>query len=116
MEWRARHKLLDIIAMTICAVIGSAEGWTDVEWFVKCKYDWFKGFLELPNGVPSHDTFGGGFARIDAQQFQDCFMDWVRGVRELTQGQVIALDGKTLRRSHDHSAGKEAIHLVSPWA
>ena len=111
-----RHKLMDIIAMTICAVIGGAEGWTDVELFVKCKYEWFKGFLELPNGVPSHDTFGRVFAGIAPEQFQEGFMAWVREVSELTQGQVIAIDGKTLRRSHDHRGGKAAIHMVSAWA
>ena len=111
-----RHKLMDIIAMTICAVIGGAEGWTDVELFVKCKYEWFKGFLELPNGVPSHDTFGRVFASIAPEQFQEGFMAWVREVSELTQGQVIAIDGKTLRRSHDHRGGKAAIHMVSAWA
>ena len=111
-----RHKLLDIIAMTVCAVIGGAEGWCDVELFVKCKYEWFKGFLDLPNGVPSPDTFGRVFARIDPEQFQACFMDWVRSVSRLTQGQVIALDGKTLRRSHNRNSGKAAIHLVSAWA
>ena len=111
-----RHKLLDIIAMTVCAVIGGAEGWCDVELFVKCKYEWFKGFLDLPNGIPSPDTFGRVFARIDPEQFQACFMDWVRSVSRLTQGQVIALDGKTLRRSHNRNSGKAAIHLVSAWA
>ena len=115
-EQGKRHQLLDIIAMTICAVIGGAEGWCDVEWFVKSKYDWFKGFLAMPNGVPSHDTFGRVFAAIDAEQFRNCFMDWARDVSELTRGQVIAVDGKTLRRSHDRSAGKSAIHMVSAWA
>ncbi len=111
-----RHQLLDIIAMTICAVIGGAEGWSDVELFVKCKYEWFRRFLDLPNGVPCPDTFGRVFARIDPEQFRDCFMDWVRSVNRLTQGQVIALDGKTLRRSHDRNSGKSAIHMVSAWA
>ena len=111
-----RHQLLDIIAMTICAVIGGAEGWSDVELFVQCKYEWFQRFLGLPHGVPCADTFGRVFARIDAEQFRDCFMDWVSSVNRLTQGQVIALDGKTLRRSHDRNSGKEAIHMVSAWA
>ena len=111
-----RHQLLDIIAMTICAVIGGAEGWNDVELFAKSKYEWLRRFLELPNGVPCSDTFSRVFARIDPDQFRDCFMDWVRSVNRLTQGQVIALDGKTLRRSHDRNSGKEAIHLVSAWA
>ena len=111
-----RHQLLDIIAMTICAVIGGAEGWSHVELFVKCKYEWFQRFLDLPNGVPCPDTFARVFARIDPEQFRGCFMEWVSSVNRLTQGQVIALDGKTLRRSHDRNSGKAAIHLVSAWA
>ena len=115
-----RHQLLDIIAMTICAVIGGAEGWSDVELFVKCKYEWFQRFLDLPNGVPCPDTFARVFARIDPEQFRDCFrdcfMEWVSSVNRLTRGQVIALDGKTLRRSHDRNSGKAVIHMVSAWA
>ena len=68
-----RHQLLDIIAMTICAVTGGAAGWSDVELFVKCKYEWFQRFLDLPNGVPCPDTFARVFARIDPEQFRDCF-------------------------------------------
>ena len=111
-----RHQLLDIIAMTICAVVGGAEGWDDVELFVQCKYDWFRRFLELPHGVPCSDTFARVFAGIDPEQFRSCFMDWVNSVSQLTQGEVIALDGKTLRRSHDRPSGKAAIHMVSAWA
>ena len=111
-----RHQLLDIIAMTICAFIGGAEGWDDVELFFRCKYEWFRRFLDLPHGVPCSDTFARVFAGIDSEQFRNCFMDWVNSVSRLTQGQVIALDGKTLRRSHDRPSGKEAIHMVSAWA
>ena len=111
-----RHALLDIITITICAVICGADGWADVELFGKCKYGWLKRFLKLSNGIPSHDTFGRVFARLDARQFQRCFTTWVRAVSELTQGQVIAIDGKTLRRSHDTRAAKAAIHMVSAWA
>ena len=102
--------------MTIRAVIGGAEGWSDVELFVQCKYEWFQRFLDLPNGVPCPDTFARVFARIDPEQFRDCFMDWVSSVNRLTQGQVIAVDGKTLRRSHDRNSRKEVIHMVSAWA
>ncbi len=77
---------------------------------------WFSRFLELPNGIPCSDTFARVFARIDPDRFRDCFMEWVSSVHRLTQGQVIAVDGKTLRRSHDRRAGKEAIHMVSAWA
>jgi predicted transposase YbfD/YdcC len=111
-----RHDLMDIISIAVCAIICGAEGWADVELFAKCKYDWLKGFLSLSNGIPSHDTFGRVFSRIDPKQFQNCFMEWVKRINELTQGQVIAIDGKTLRRSHDKSSAKAAIHMVSAWA
>ena len=71
--------------------------------------------LELPNGIPSHDTFGRVFASIEPKQFEECFLNWVRGVTEKITG-VIAMDGKTLRRSHDGANGKKALHLVSAWA
>ena len=111
-----RHDLMDIISIAICAVICGAEGWLDVEMFGRSKYAWFKRFLNLSDGVPSHDTFGRVFSRIDPVQFQRCFADWVKGISELSQGEVIAIDGKTLRRSYDRSCGKAAIHLVSAWA
>ena len=111
-----RHKLLDVIAIAICAVICGADTWVDVELFGKSKKEWLRGFLALPNGIPSHDTFGRVFARLDAQQFEQCFIDWVRDVSELTEGGIVSIDGKTVRRSHDRSAGKAAIHMVSAWA
>ena len=111
-----RHDLMDIISIAICAVICGAEGWSDVELFGRSKYDWLRRFLKLPNGIPSHDTFGRVFSLIDPAQFQRCFIHWVKGVSELTQGEVIAIDGKTLRRSYDRSRGKSAIHMVSAWA
>ncbi len=111
-----RHKLIDIITIAICGVICGADSWVDLEIFGKSKEGWLKGFLELPNGIPSHDTFGRVFSLLDAQQFRDCFLEWVKAVSDLTRGQVIAIDGKTLRRSHDKALGKTAIHMVSAWA
>ena len=111
-----RHDLMDIISIAICAVICGAEGWADVELFGRSKYDWLKRFLKLPNGIPSHDTFGRVFSLIDPAQFQRCFVDWVKGISELTQGEVIAIDGKTLRGSYDRSRSRSAIHMVSAWA
>ena len=110
------HKLIDILVIAICATICGAEGWEDFELFGNCKLDWFKSFLELPNGVPSPDTFRRVFARLDPAQFQQAFLDWVRSVTRLTDGQVVAIDGKQLRRSHDSASGKAAIHMVSAWA
>jgi predicted transposase YbfD/YdcC len=110
------HKLIEIILMAICAVICGAETWTDVELFGNERLDWLRQFLELKNGIPSHDTFGRVFARIDSQQFQACFATWVQAVFQATKGQVIALDGKQARRSHDRTNDKNAIHVVSAWA
>lgn len=104
------------MVIAICAVLCGADTWVDVELFGKSKKAWLSSFLELPNGIPSHDTFGRVFAMLDAQQFQACFMDWVRAVNEVTAGQVVSIDGKTVRRSHDRFIGKSAIHMVSAWA
>ena len=104
-----RHNLLDIVAMTICAVVAGAEGWDDVDQCVQ----WFHRFLELPNGIPCSDTFARVFARIDPARFRDCFRAWVNSIQQLTQGQVIAVDGKTLRRSHDDQARRRS---TSAWA
>ena len=111
-----KHKLLDIITIAICGVICGADSWVDIAMFGESKEEWFKGFLELPNGIASHDTFGDVFSRLDPVQFQECFMEWVRAVNELTKGQLVAIDGKTLRRSHDKLLGKKAIHMVSAWS
>jgi len=111
-----RHKLIDILVIAICATICGAETWEDFELFGHAKLDWFKTFLELPNGIPSHDTFRRVFARLNPQQFQQAFLDWVRSVTRLTQGEVVAINGKQLRRSHDSAAGKTAINMVSAWA
>jgi len=110
------HKLIDIIAIAICAVICGAEGWVDVELYGKSKQPWLSTFLELPSGIPSHDTFGRVFALLDAQQFQLAFYEWVFAVNTLIQGQVINIDGKCLRGSDDRHLGKRAIYMVSAWA
>ena len=110
------HKLIDIIAIAICAVICGAEGWTDIENFGNSKYSWLKSFLELPNGIPAHDTFGRVFSMIDAQQFQLAFYEWVWAVNDIIQGQIINIDGKQLRGSKDKVLGKRAIYMVSAWA
>jgi len=111
-----RHELLDILIIAICAVICGADSWVDIEAFGRAKIEWLRTFLNLPNGIPSHDTFGRVFARLDPQQFQSCFLNWVKCIQEVTQSQLIALDGKTLRHSYDRGLGKGAIHMVSAWA
>lgn len=110
------HKLVDILVIAICAVIASADNWEDVAAFGEAKRDWFQTFLELPNGIPSHDTFTRVFARLNPEQFQTGFLRWMTAVCERIGGQVIALDGKVLRRSHDHGIGQAAIDMVSAWA
>lgn len=110
------HKLIDIITIAIGAVICGAEGWTDIETYGVTKYEWLKQFLELPNGIPSHDTFARLFARLNPQQFQQCFLNWIKAINKITAGEVIAFDGKTLRHSYDEGSDKGAIHMVSAWA
>ena len=109
------HALLDIIIITLCAVICGAESWVAVEEFGTTKRAWLETFLDLPHGIPSHDTFGRVFARIDPQQFQYSFMQWVRALQQV-HGDLIAIDGKTHRGTHDRPNGKAALHLVSAWA
>jgi predicted transposase YbfD/YdcC len=115
-ERSKEHKLIDIIIIAICAVICGAESWVDVELYGKSKLPWLETFLELPNGIPSHDTFGRVFGMIDAQEFQNAFYEWVLSVNEIIQGQVINIDGKCLRGSEDQRLGKRAIYMVSAWA
>lgn len=111
-----RHKLIDIITIAICAVICGADTFAHIAEFGKAKYEWFEQFLELPHRIPSADTFERVFARIDPDEFKDSFIKWVQAIYELTKGQIVSVDGKTLRRSHDKSNGKSTIHMVSAWA
>ena len=111
-----RHSLRDIIAIAICAVISGAESWVGVEEYGKAKLDFFERLLDLPNGIPSHDTFGRVFARLDPERFQRLFSEWAAETAELIEGEAVAIDGKTLRRSRDKANGKNAIHVVSAWA
>jgi len=110
------HKLIDIITIAICAVICGASGWKDIETYGVTKYAWLKQFLELPNGIPSHDTFGRVFSRLNPQQFQQCFLNWIKSIKKITEGEVIVIDGKCLRHSYDKEAAQGAIHMVSAWA
>lgn len=111
-----RHSLIDIIVVTVCAVVCGAETWEDIEDYGEDTIEWLQRFLKLENGIPSHDTFRRLFIRLDPQALQECFTNWVEAVRDEIDGDVVAIDGKTLRRSADRAAGKVPIHLVSAWA
>jgi len=115
-EGRCDHKLMDMIIIAVCGVICGADSWVGIETFGKAKESWLKTFLELKNGIPSHDAFGYVFSKIECEAFQTCFVNWVEAVFHVTEGQVIAIDGKTMRGSHDKTIGKNAIHMVSAWA
>jgi predicted transposase YbfD/YdcC len=110
------HLLVDILVIAICAVICGADTWVEIEAWGNAKEQWLRQFLALPHGSPSHDTFGRVFARLKPEELQRCFLRWIEAVREVTQGEVVAIDGKTLRRSFDRAASKGAIHMVSAWA
>lgn len=111
-----RHHLLDLLTIALCAIICGADEWVAMEEYGNAKREWFDTFLTLPNGIPSHDTFGRVFAALDPDQFQHCFLTWVQQTMAQTDGAVIACDGKTVRRAHDREAGKAAVHMVSAWA
>jgi predicted transposase YbfD/YdcC len=113
-----RHLLLDILAIALCAVLCGAESFVEMEEFGQAKHTWLQDRLGLclPHGIPSHDTFGRLFARLNPSAFEVCFERWTQALQELTQGQVIALDGKSLRRSFDRASGQAALHVVSAWA
>jgi predicted transposase YbfD/YdcC len=115
-ERRKLHKLIDIITISICAVICGADTWEDIELFGSSKHEWLKQFLELPNGIPSHDTFSRVLARINPEQFQKSFISWIQSISKLTNQEIVAIDGKTLRGSYDSNNDKAAIHMVSAWA
>jgi predicted transposase YbfD/YdcC len=110
------HRLTDILTIAICAVIAGADSWVAVERFGHAKVAWLQTFLALPNGIPSHDTFGRVFAALDPVAFAECFQHWIVGVAKATAGRIVAIDGKTLRQSFDTTSAKTAIHLVSAWA
>jgi len=111
-----RHALVDVLVITLCAVICSADDWVSIAQFGRAKRKWFRRFLTLRHGIPSHDTFGRVFAALDPETIQAAFLAWVETVADLLPGEVIAVDGKTLRRTFDTVSAKAAIHLVSAWA
>ena len=111
-----KHLLSDILFIAICTVACDGEGFTDMEVFGRAKQEWLRKYLELPGGIPSHDTFGRVFSIIDPEAFTECFVNWTQAIHVATAGEVVALDGKTVRHSFDTATGKSALHLVSAWA
>lgn len=114
-ERTRRHNLMDIVVMSVMAVICYADGWSDIHDFGKAREAWLREFLELPNGIPCDDTFRRVFAALDPEQFQACFLSWVRSLVGSTDGKLVAIDGKTVRHSFAREEGKGALHLVSAW-
>lgn len=115
-ERTKRHSLMNILVIALCGVICGANTWVDIENFGHAKKAWLEEHLDLPHGIPSHDTFGRVFRQLEPDKFQTCFLTWMQAVGNLTQGQIIPIDGKKVRRSHDQEGGKSAIHMVSAWA
>lgn len=110
------HLLIDIVMLTICAVICGAESWVEIEHYGIAKQTWLETFLELPHGIPSHDTIERVFARLRPEPLQQCFLNWVQAVFQISDGQLIAVDGKTLRGSYERGSKQGMIHMVSAWA
>lgn len=117
-DWRVEHKLIDILVIAVCAVIGEAESFEDIALYGRCKRDWLQRFLELPGGIPSHDTFRRVLMLIDPDRFERCFLGWVRAVfqPDAAAPRQIAIDGKAVRRSFDRKQSRSPLHLVSAFA
>ena len=114
-ERTKKHSLLDILVIALCTLLTGGEGFQDMELFGKSKRPWLQTFLALPHGIPSHDTFGRVFARLNPTRFQECFLSWTRAVAALTQGTLVSLDGKTVRASFDRATAASPLHMVSAW-
>ena len=115
-ERTKEHNLIDILVIAISAIICGANDWEAVAEYGRDNQAWFKTFLALPNGIPSHDTFWCGFGAVDPEQFQSCFVAWIQAVSQVTAGEIIAVDGKYVRGSHDKGRGRKVIDMVSAWA
>lgn len=112
----SRHLLMDMLIIAVCAVIGGAEGWEDIEEYGTSQAEWFASLLDLPHGIPGHDTFRRVVARLDPEELTHCFIAWTQTLSEASEGEMVSIDGKTLRHSFDHTTATAAIHMVSAWA
>jgi predicted transposase YbfD/YdcC len=115
-SWKVEHKLSDILLLTICAVISGAEGWEEIEDFGHIRLEWLKQYGDFENGIPVHDTIARVVSNVNAKSFQECFINWMKDCHEISSGSVIAIDGKTVRRSYNKSRRQGAIHMVSAFS
>lgn len=111
-----RHELMDILFLSICAVLCGAEGWEEIEDFGRARLDWLRQYFKFDHGIPKHDTIARVLSRLDPSALQSSFISWVNAASQLTDGEVVAIDGKTVRRSFQTGDRKSAIHMVSAWA
>ena len=112
-----KHNLIDILVMAVCGVMSTCETWTEIEDYGNENYDWFSGFLELPNGIPSHDTFGRVFSILNPEQMQMAFLEWVKGLKEILPREVVNIDGKALKASiRERGRPRSSLSMVSAWA
>ena len=114
-ERTKKHPLLDILVIALCTLLTGGEGFQDMELFGRSKRPWLQTFLTLPHGIPSHDTFGRVFARLNPRRFQECFLSWTQAVAQLTHGALVSLDGKTVKASLDRATAASPLHMVSAW-
>src|SRR4029078_5084429 len=115
-QGKIEHRLIDILMIAVCAVIACAESWDDIALYGRNKLGWLQSFLTLAHGIPSHDTFRRAFLLIDPDAFEACFSAWAQSFAEVVHREVVAIDGKTLRRSFDRGRAQAPLHLVSAWA
>ena len=113
---RSTHKLVDIIAIAILAILCGADGWVAIETYGKAKEEWLKTFLELPNGIPSHDTFGRIFSQLDPEILEQNFQSWVKLITAQLGLEVVAIDGKSLNGSYDRESSLKSLVMVSAWS
>ncbi len=114
-ERTKKHNLLDILVIAVCTLLTGGEGFQDMALFSQSKRAWLQTFLALPHGIPSYDTFGRVFARLNPQHFQACFLSWTQAVAQLTEGALVSLDGKTVRASFDRATAASPLHMLSAW-
>jgi DDE_Tnp_1-associated/Transposase DDE domain len=112
----SRHLLMDILIIAVCAVISGAEGWEDIEEYGKAQAEWFADLLDLPHGIPGHDTFRRVLSRLAPEELPRGFIAWTNALSEASGGDIVSIDGKTLRHSFDRATSTAAIHMVSAWA